>query len=232
MSALITTLIEQPTRPPSLYLDLEGVNLSRQGSISILQIHVAPHNRSFLIDIHALGHKAFETSDKLDRSLRIILESEIIPKVFFDVRNDSDALFSHFKIRLAGVIDLQVMEYATRTFQKKFVSGLSKCVERDLPLSYSQIRQCQHVKEEGLKMFAPERGGSYEIFNERPLSKAIVMYCVQDVQWLPELYKQYKRKLMGKSMETKVARATLDRVRESQSASYIGHGRHKALGPW
>lgn len=229
--AVVQNLIDQPTTPPSIYIDLEGVKLSREGSISILQIHVAPQNKSYLIDIHVLGSKAFDTSDNMDHSLRSVLESDSIPKVFFDVRNDSDALFSHFQICLAGIVDLQIMEYATRTFRKQFVSGLSKCIERDLYLSYRQQSECQRVKETGLKLFAPERGGTYEVFNERPLSDAIGLYCVQDVQWLPALYQTYLPKI-GKSMSAKIARATLDRVKESQSPFYVGHGKHKAIGPW
>lgn len=188
--AVIKTLVDQPTTPPSLYIDLEGVNLSRQGSISILQIHVAPQKKTYLIDIHTLGSKAFDTTGELDHTLGSVLQSESIPKVFFDVRNDSDALFSHFKISLAGIIDLQVMKYGTRSFRKGFVNGLSKCTERDLDLSYSQRLGCQRVKEEGLNLFAPERGGTYEVFNQRPLSDAIGLYCVQDVRWLPALYQK------------------------------------------
>jgi exonuclease 3'-5' domain-containing protein 1 len=229
--AVIENLMDQPTAPPSLYIDLEGVNLSRQGSISILQIHVAPQNKSYLIDIHILGSKAFNTAGKLDHTLRSVLQSESIPKVFFDVRNDSDALFSHFQISLAGIVDLQVMEYATRTFRKKFVNGLSKCMENDLDLSYRQKLECQRVKEEGVKLFAPEKGGTYEVFNKRPLSDAIGLYCVQDVRWLPALYQTYLRKVSN-TMSAKIARATLDRVKESQSPFYVGHGKQKALGPW
>ncbi|TVY13036.1 hypothetical protein LARI1_G009337 [Lachnellula arida] len=229
--AVIKTLVDQPVIPPSLYIDLEGVNLSRQGSISILQIHVAPKKKTYLIDIHTLGTKAFDTTSELDHTLRSVLQSESIPKVFFDVRNDSDALFSQFKISLAGITDLQVMEYGTRSFRRQFVSGLSKCIDRDLDLSYSQRSKCQHVKEEGLKLFAPGRGGTYEVFNQRPLSDAIGLYCVQDVQWLPQLYQTYLRKV-SKSMSAKIALATLHRVKESQSSSYNGHGKHKAVGPW
>jgi len=127
VTAVVKNLIGLPTTPPSLYIDLEGVNLSRQGSISILQIHVAPKNKSYLIDIHGLGSKAFDTGER-DYTLRSVLQSASIPKVFFDVRNDSDALFSHFGMALAGIVDLQVMEYASRTFRKKFVNGLSKCI--------------------------------------------------------------------------------------------------------
>jgi exonuclease 3'-5' domain-containing protein 1 len=58
---LIENLVNQPTTPPSLYIDLERVNLSRQGSISILQIHIAPLNKSYLVDSHTLHSKAFDT---------------------------------------------------------------------------------------------------------------------------------------------------------------------------
>jgi exonuclease 3'-5' domain-containing protein 1 len=59
-----------------------------------------------LVDIYTLGDKAFPTIGAGGRTLKGILESDSIPKVFFDVRNDSDALFSHFQIRLAGIHDL------------------------------------------------------------------------------------------------------------------------------
>jgi exonuclease 3'-5' domain-containing protein 1 len=228
---LIDNLMGVPTTPPSLYIDLEGVNLCREGSISIVQIYIAPQKKTYLIDIFTLGSKAFDTTGKQDCSLKSVLESESIPKVFFDVRNDSDALFSHFQIFLAGIVDLQVMEYGTRTFARKFVRGLAKCIETDLSLSYSQRMECQRVKERGVKLFSPGKGGSYEVFNVRPLSADIGLYCVQDVQWLPNLYQAYFQKL-SKTMSAKVARATLDRVKESQSPLYVPNGRHKAHGPW
>lgn len=232
LPAFIALLLEQPTKPsPSLFLDLEGVKLSRQGTISILQIHLAPLNKSYLVDIHTLGLKAFDTAYDAGNTLRSVLQSSTIPKVFFDVRNDSDALYSHFQVSLAGVIDVQVMEYATRNYAKRFVSGLSKCIETDLNLSLRQRLECQRIKERGLKLFAPERGGSYEVFNTRPLSDAIGAYCVQDVQWLPALYEVYLSKVT-KSVAVKIAAATIARVKESQSASYVGHGRQKAFGPW
>ena len=46
--AVISNLIDQPTTPPSIYIDLEGVKLSREGSISILQIHIAPRKSRIL----------------------------------------------------------------------------------------------------------------------------------------------------------------------------------------
>jgi exonuclease 3'-5' domain-containing protein 1 len=54
----------------------------------------------YLIDVHTLGEEAFDTAGVGEITLKDILQDEEIPKVFFDVRNDSDALFSHFGIAL------------------------------------------------------------------------------------------------------------------------------------
>lgn len=91
---VVEELFELPADPPSLYLDLEGTNLSRHGSISILQIFVLPHNRTYLIDIHTLKENAFAKAASNGQTLKKLLETESVPKVFFDVRNDSDALYN------------------------------------------------------------------------------------------------------------------------------------------
>lgn len=86
--ALIDALDHLSTQPPSLYLDIEGVDLCRHGSISIIQIFVSPTSHVFLIDVFVLQEKAFCTSNRSGTNLRSILESAQVPKVFFDVRND------------------------------------------------------------------------------------------------------------------------------------------------
>ncbi|KAK0612665.1 ribonuclease H-like domain-containing protein [Bombardia bombarda] len=230
VSTLVDALDGQPTTPPSLYMDLEGINLSRHGSISILQVFVLPSRQTYLVDIHTLGDKAFSTQGANGRTLREILESDATPKVFFDIRNDSDALYSHFHIKLAGIQDLQLMELATRTFSRKFVNGLAKCIERDSPLSTDERVAWKAVKEKGAKLFAPERGGTYQVFNERPLSEEIRLYCAQDVQFLPRLWSHYDAKLT-KTWETRVREVSNDRVTLSQSSDYNGKGQHMALAP-
>ena len=153
-----------------------------------------------------------------------------IPEVFFDVRNDSDALFSHFRISLAGVHDIQLMELATRTFSRRCVNGLSKCIERDISLTVSEREAWNKTKEKGLDLFAPERGGSYEVFNARPLSEGVMLYCIQDVHFMPKLWRHYNYKMTAR-WAVKVQQATRERVALSQTATYNGKGRHMALGP-
>ncbi|KAJ5549032.1 hypothetical protein N7513_006266 [Penicillium frequentans] len=231
IASLVSRLQNLPTKPPSLYIDLEGVNLSRHGSISILQIYVLPFEETYLVDIHTLQEKAFlQTASDKGQTLLDILESPQVPKVFFDVRNDSDALFSHFNVQLAGVIDLQLMELATRYFSRRYVSGLAKCIERDAPLTACESRRWKASKEKGLKLFAPELGGNYGVFNSRPLADEIKEYCVQDVQFLSKLWVQYHQKL-SPSWARKVATETTNRVKLSQTATYDGKGKWKALAP-
>ncbi|PGG96351.1 hypothetical protein AJ79_09624 [Helicocarpus griseus UAMH5409] len=231
---LIDSTDSLQTSPPSLYVDLEGVNLSRHGSISILQLLNQPAGHAYLIDIYVLGKTAFTTLGKNGKTLKSILESPAIPKVFFDVRNDSNALFFHFGIRLQGVEDIQLMENASRPgtlSRKQFVSGLARCIEYDAPLAPSVKALWRENKEKGMQLFAPERGGSYEVFNARPLAAAVKEYCVQDLSFLPVLRTLYWGKL-SLEWKAKVDAATRERVRVSQTLEYQPHTRDKTLGPW
>lgn len=232
VASLTNFLLDLPTHPPSLYIDIEGVNLSRHGTVSILQIYVQPADRTYLIDIHTLKETAFTTEGTRGHSLKSIFESDAIPKAFFDVRNDSDALYSHFGVHLAGVEDIQLMELATRTWSKRCINGLAKCMERgDAAMSDAEKRQWAENKEAGRKLFAPERGGNFEVFNVRPMLESIKQYCMQDVKFLPRLWQRYNPKLTP-LWRGKVEVETSARIRLSQSATFNGKGRHMALGPW
>ncbi|KAJ5654179.1 hypothetical protein N7490_001182 [Penicillium lividum] len=230
MNELLSALANLPVKPPSLYVDLEGVDLSRYGTISLMQIFVLPLRRTFLIDIHILKGKAFSQPGPSGLTLRSVLESPLIPKVFFDVRNDSDALFAHYQIDLAGIQDLQLMELATRSCSKRLVRGLGKCMEYDAPMTRREREDWKRTKETGRRLFAPEMGGSYEVFNTRPLTDEILQYCAQDVQFLPKLWQKYHEK-MSLLWEVKVEAESKCRVRLSQSPTYFAKGKDKALGP-
>lgn len=228
---LVEELLGLPTSPPSLYLDIEGINLCRHGTVSIIQIFDSTKKLTYLVDIFTLKNEAFTTPGSSGKSLQDILESKEIPKVFFDVRNDSDALHAHFGIKLDGIQDVQLMELATRIRSKRFVNGLGKCIDYDGGLSWKETQECTRIKDKGRRLFAPELGGNYEVFNTRPLAEEIRAYCVQDVQFLPRLYENYDRRLTAR-WKIRVELATKERVTQSRSISYRPNGRHKALGPW
>jgi exonuclease 3'-5' domain-containing protein 1 len=223
--------------PPARYVDLEGVDLCREGSISLIALLVQLQpatQRTYIIDVHTLGAQSFDTKGRKGITLKDILQDEKIPKVFFDVRNDSDALFAHYGVALRGVEDVQLMESATRETiaSRRYLSGLAKCIENNMPWKIARHRaDWSKAKETGEKLFKPEHGGSYEAFNERPIPEAIAKYCLGDVQCLPEL----RNKLWAthtKEWRDVVLGATNDRVASTHAPDYQPHGREKALAPW
>jgi exonuclease 3'-5' domain-containing protein 1 len=233
--SLLDNLIGLAVDPPSLYLELEGVQLGRHGSVSIISLYVLPRKKIYLIDIHRLGKTAFSTTNSSATSLKTILESPTIPKVIFDIRNDSDALFSHYGISVDGIKDVQLMELATRKGSKNFVAGLAKCIEKDSRVSTAAKVEWQRTKEGARRLYAPEKGGHYEIFNERPIRPEIVQYCAQDVALLPGLYNFYNAKLRlpgERFWQVQVLEATKDRIKLSQSSDYDGQAKTKVRGPW
>ncbi|MCJ1385188.1 hypothetical protein MMC17_008309 [Xylographa soralifera] len=217
-----------------MYIDLEGVNLCREGSLSIFTLLIdtgISTIRVCLIDVHSLGSQAFNTTGIKNKTLKDILQDEKIPKIFFDVRNDSDALFAHFGVALQGVDDVQLMESATRTTtrSRKYLNGLAKCVKECVLYDIDRA-SWKLAKEKGERLFKAERGGSYEIFNERPMPNEIISYCVGDVQCLPNMWDRFSRN--SNRWRDLVHEETKKCVEASQKPEYQPHGPNRTLAPW
>ena len=222
-------------QPPSparslIFIDLEGVDLSHHGSVAVMQILIPPAATVHLLDVHVLGHQAFDTAATNGLTLRNVLQSQQYAKVFFDVRNDSDALYAHFGIDLRGVIDLQLLEFATRPFAGRLVNGLARCISNDAGLGWKERNEWQRIKLAGQRLFAPEKGGSYDVFLTRQMPGELVQYCVQDVLLLPKLLHEYGGRL-DRRAAVGLHEEALRRVALSQSPNFNGKGRHMALGP-
>jgi exonuclease 3'-5' domain-containing protein 1 len=235
LSSLLYSLRHLPTDPPSLFFDIEGVNLGRHGSMSLVSLYVAPQSTTYIIDVHILGAEAFQVVDTNNNSLKDILESADIPKVFFDIRNDSDALYSLYGICVNGIIDIQLLELATRRSSKGYVAGLVKCIEKDSTASAATKKAWHRTKDSVGRLYDPQRGGRYEVFNERPLMTEILQYCKQDVELLPTLCDVYSSTLREPSngpWRALIREATRKRIQLSQSAGYDGQAKSKVHGPW
>jgi exonuclease 3'-5' domain-containing protein 1 len=218
---------------PTLFIDLEGNNLSRHGTLSLITILVEPRHKVHLVAVHTLGKAAFTNPDTNNTaSLQQILESETTTKVFFDIRHDSDALFGLYGIRVSGIEDLQLMELASRNAfeSKRYVSGLAKCIRNYSQLSWAEKQQFKAVKDKGVRLFDPARGGSYAVFDQRPLSAEVAKYCAQDVLHMPGLYDVFKGKLSA-YWKDEVKKETAARIALSQSAQGVGRGPQNAQGP-
>ena len=65
---------------PIIYIDLEGVDLCREGSLSILTLLIdTPTVRVCLIDMHSLGSLAFISTSIQEKTLKDILRDGKIP---------------------------------------------------------------------------------------------------------------------------------------------------------
>ncbi|KAL8816673.1 MAG: hypothetical protein Q9223_004351, partial [Gallowayella weberi] len=179
---------------PELYIDAEGISLSRSRELSIPIVHVETLKLShtYLIHVHVLGALTFTTLTTNDRySLKSILEDNRIAKVLFDCRMDSDALHGQYKVLLGGVIDLQLMHLAVQGGGGRRLPGLEHCLRTNLTLTREEQEWVLQAKRKGQVLWRPRMGGSLERFNDNPLHEDVVRYCVVDAAYLPRLFEKY-----------------------------------------
>ena len=99
--------------------DLEGVNLGRNGVVSLIQIAV-DENTVYCFDVLQLGKTVFDFE-----MLGSIFASRHILKLCFDCRVDGDVLQSIFQVQLNVLYDIQILY--TCLFQNRtdrFLKGL------------------------------------------------------------------------------------------------------------
>ncbi|KAK5123134.1 hypothetical protein LTR85_003332 [Meristemomyces frigidus] len=161
---------------PTLYVDLEGENLGRNGDVAIMQIFAPKTDTVYILHIHLLGEAAFSTAGGPLKAttFRSILESRGLVKAFWDCSADSDALFSHYSIRLDpdGVLDLQILECASTKDKgkRKSLMSLTSAVHRRTHLPRDQDAAWRTAKTEGHN--AMQRGPNWREEEQWAIRKA------------------------------------------------------------
>jgi exonuclease 3'-5' domain-containing protein 1 len=79
-------------------------------------------------------------------------------------------------------------------------------------------------------LFAPELGGCYEVFLERPLDNTILHYCVIDVLYFDDLRKKFFGSLKC-SVQERVLMISDKRTKACLESGFSGKGRHMAIAP-
>ncbi|KLU91687.1 hypothetical protein MAPG_10205 [Magnaporthiopsis poae ATCC 64411] len=211
----------------ALYLDLEGKELGRNGTLDIVTVLCRGKKPSSLIDVRTLGDAAFTTPGKdAGRTLKEILEDPDVTKYFWDVRSDADALWSHHRVRLAGVTDVQLLENATRWGNKKRLAGLGTAVEQYLRLPQEVLSPWLQAKKDVKALLDADE----DVFSRRPLTPRCVSYCAGDVRWLPTLRSIYTRRANSRLLE-KVCAESARRVDEACGPDYQSVSEDKKFGP-
>jgi hypothetical protein len=84
---MIDTLITLPTDEPTIGADFEGKDLGGAGELYLVLLHDHVADHTYIVDVYHLQSAEFDTSGTHDEStLRSILQSEKILKLFWDVR--------------------------------------------------------------------------------------------------------------------------------------------------
>ncbi|EER03430.1 hypothetical protein Pmar_PMAR014646 [Perkinsus marinus ATCC 50983] len=177
----------------AMAVDFEGLNLSRDGAMSLAQLCLSSDPRSvYVVDITRLGFHAFHATTHTGTSLKSIMEDSRIEKVFYDPRNDVDALYYQFNVAPQNVFDLQLAEVALRRARGltvRYVIGLFKCLVQSEVFVQPGLREfAMWINDIGKALFEPKHGGSYKVFTERPLHPGIIVYASHDVRYLLPLY--------------------------------------------
>ncbi|KAG8918950.1 hypothetical protein FRC01_001560 [Tulasnella sp. 417] len=235
LSSLVSKLYGLEHSRPRLFVDLEGYDLSRNGRLALITIYASPLAMVYLVDVTALGEASFTTEgeDMPGKTLKSLLEDKAIPKVLYDCRHDNDALFNLHDVDMRGVVDLQLMELATRRYPYRAnVNGLARTIRNYAGLSYRALIEWEEVKSFGKTIFesgGPETPGLFEV---RPLDKKVIEYSIQDTTILPVLYDRFNR-LIQPTWRRKVEEETSRRLQLARQTDPNTFNRDAMKrGPW
>lgn len=230
---MVDTLTALPVNEPNIGVDLEGKSLGRDGPLYIAIVHDYKAGHTYVVDIHNLQAEAFDTCGNDGKStLRSVLESDETPKLFYDVRQDSDALYHQFGIRLDGILDVQLFKlaYSSRSFDSpaQYRTGLYKAICSCITITLEDNQKWLAIKKVGKELWNPDQGGSWDRFTERNKRKEIIEYCLVDVVHLRTLYYKAVNGLSARWI-ARVKETTQKSIEETWSEDFESSG---AEGPW
>merc|ERR1711964_544767 len=180
--------------PATIAVDFEGVKLCRHGELCLAQfcLYIDPCT-VYVLDVYKMGKDCFTLMNQSGMSIKGIMEDESIRKVWFDPRNDADALYHQFGIESRGIFDLQLAEVAERRSRGlgvRYVQGLFKtlaaCQHPELTEQHKTFAEKIDIL--GKNLFEPDNGGTYEVFRQRPLHPIILVYAAHDARHMLMLY--------------------------------------------
>ncbi|XP_052081834.1 uncharacterized protein LOC127719646 isoform X4 [Mytilus californianus] len=175
-------IVEHLAKCDFIALDAEGINLGKDGPLTLLQIGTMD-DKVYLFDI--------ETNTDLFRKgkLKDILQSDKPIKVIHSCAGDSAALYHQFGIKLKNVFDTQIAHLVISENKGRKLPPSMKL--GDLCQMYNENAQPLDQKDRVKVKWTKEDG---ELWARRPLTADMIEYASNDVTALiPEVYHNQKR---------------------------------------
>ncbi|KAF5650606.1 hypothetical protein F52700_323 [Fusarium sp. NRRL 52700] len=220
---------------PLLYINIEPNSLGANGELNLLAIMLCYgpqyHRRLYLVDVHRLANQAFSSRGYYGASLRSILDSASYQAVFFDVRHDSEILYTQYGIKLQGVLDLQLMENACRSSEPERLH-LQPFEPLMLSLLVSGMNRKRWLVDKFNGEWAYKNGARapHIVFQKRPVIAYIQLYCCRNIRFMAELYQKIWY-AVPQTIEL-VARESQRLVDESQEDGYDPSAIGRLRSPW
>jgi exonuclease 3'-5' domain-containing protein 1 len=200
-----------------LALDAEGVDLSRDGPLTVLQIG-AHGKKCFLFDVKKLGADLFEEG----LGLKGLIESESVLKICYDCRADSDALYHQFGVSLNNVWDLQVWYQAYQREKGTYVRPRHPKVPYVRGMVYvgKQLLPREVAKELKLDETGPHKTDDYA-WTKRPMKPALLDYAAADIFAILELraFATDSSRALSKQWEGRILRGSLNYTHKFRDAT-------------
>ena len=115
-------LLKEETLLAVKCISIDGTEGNRE--TDTVYIMVATKEKAYIFDIPKIGKTVFISC------LKSILESKSQEKLMFDCREQSDALWHQFQVKLSGVLDLQLLEVMYRRQKSSSKKPVAKHTRR------------------------------------------------------------------------------------------------------
>lgn len=256
--------------PPhaTLYLDLDSAPSPTHDpptpdpltTVSLITILVHQLQQIVILDVLALGYTAFTTLSDAGETLQSLLEDPSYTKYFWDVRGAADALWAHYEVGLDGVVDIQLLENASRRTgrDKEFLAGRDVAIRNDLNpvVGIANVKRDRRPKSAWIPIQldsgvgGKEGGGTatgVESVDEgkkeeeevvpvlaRPLAEDIVLGCTRGVLHLRGLRDVYMKRI-SIAWLGKVRQESAKRTEEVYAEGYQPRAdveEEEVKGPW
>ncbi|XP_045174415.2 piRNA biogenesis protein EXD1-like isoform X1 [Mercenaria mercenaria] len=179
--------VRKLSRETVISLDAEGVQLGKDGPLTLLQIGTLD-GTVYLFDV-MINEKKQDKKFFTETGLNAILTSTKIIKVIQSCSGDSAALYHQFGIRLENVFDTQVAHLVIQEHEGRKLPAREKLA--DICKMYSENAEVYEGKED-VKLEWSKLAGNF--WAKRPMTKEMLDYASADVTALiPEVYETQNR---------------------------------------